>query len=67
MVFFGIGGVNGGGYVVNKYVVIGIYGGILLLYVFINSLSILWLLYFGIIVVVWNIFGMMIVEIVYLV
>lgn len=67
MVLLGTGGANGGGYVANKYVVIGIHGGILLSHALINSLSISWLSYFGTIAAAWNILGTMIVEIAYLV
>ncbi|XP_073388875.1 amino-acid permease BAT1 homolog isoform X2 [Physcomitrium patens] len=52
MVLLGTGGANGGGYVANKYVVIGIHGGILLSHALINSLSISWLSYFGVFVLI---------------
>ncbi|KAG0630375.1 hypothetical protein M758_1G174100 [Ceratodon purpureus] len=57
MVLLATGGANGGGYVANKYVVIGIHGGILISHALVNSFSIRWVSYLGTLAAFWNILG----------
>jgi hypothetical protein len=57
IILLSTGGMNGGGYYASKYVVVGIYGGILILHALINSVSINWLSYLGTLAVFWNLFG----------
>ncbi|KAK3162989.1 hypothetical protein QOZ80_1BG0096240 [Eleusine coracana subsp. coracana] len=47
IVLLGTGGLNGGGYMASKYVVLAIYGAILIIHGIINSLPIQWLALFG--------------------
>ncbi|KAL6613818.1 hypothetical protein ACP70R_036088 [Stipagrostis hirtigluma subsp. patula] len=47
IVLLGTGGLNGGGYMASKYVVLAIYGAILIMHGVINSLPIQWLAWFG--------------------
>jgi hypothetical protein len=63
MILLATGGANGGGYVANKYVVIGIHGGILFSHALINSFSIHWVSYLGTLAAFWNILGTMLFQI----
>ncbi|TVU34715.1 hypothetical protein EJB05_16562 [Eragrostis curvula] len=47
IILLGTGGLNGGGYMASKYVVLAIYGAILIIHGIINSLPIQWLALFG--------------------
>ena len=58
IILLSTGGANGGGYVLNKYQVLAIHGGILFLHATLNSLPINLLAHFGTIAAVWNVFGM---------
>uniref|UniRef100_M8CPF1 Putative amino-acid permease n=1 Tax=Aegilops tauschii TaxID=37682 RepID=M8CPF1_AEGTA len=55
IVLLGTGGANGGGYLASKYVVLAIYGIILVLHGLINSLPIRWLSWFGKLGAFWNV------------
>lgn len=57
IILLSTGGVNGGGYQASKYVVIALHAGILLLHVFLNSLPISWLSFFGQFAAAWNVLG----------
>lgn len=57
MALLSTGGANGGGYVANKYVVIGIHAGLLVAQGIINSFPIRWLSYLGTLAAAWNILG----------
>ncbi|KAF8781226.1 hypothetical protein HU200_000696 [Digitaria exilis] len=54
IVLLGTGGLNGGGYMASKYVVLAIYAGILVIHGLINSLRIQWLAWFGYLGAFWN-------------
>nr|CAB3475408.1 unnamed protein product [Digitaria exilis] len=54
IVLLGTGGLNGGGYMASKYVVLAIYAGILVIHGLINSLPIQWLAWFGYLGAFWN-------------
>ncbi len=62
MALLSTGGASGGGYVANKYVVIGIHGGILVAQAIINSFPIHWISYLGTFAAAWNILGMLFVP-----
>jgi hypothetical protein len=57
IILLATGGANGGGYLASKYVVLAIYGFILLLHGLINSLPIHWLSWFGQLGAFWNVAG----------
>ncbi|KAK4841349.1 hypothetical protein QYF36_003069 [Acer negundo] len=57
IILLSTGGKNGGGYEASKYVVIGLYGGILLLHALMNSLPISVLSFFGQLAAAWNLVG----------
>nr|CAD1838250.1 unnamed protein product [Ananas comosus var. bracteatus] len=57
IILLSTGGVNGGGYLASKYMVLGFHGGILLLHGLINSLPVTWLSIFGQIGALWNMLG----------
>ncbi|KAG0566559.1 hypothetical protein KC19_7G072400 [Ceratodon purpureus] len=57
MVLLGTGGGNGGGYLMNKYVLIGVHGGLILLQGLINCMPIQYVDFFGLLAVVWNVVG----------
>jgi amino acid permease (GABA permease) len=63
IILLATGGANGGGYVASKYVILAIYGVILLLHGLINSLPIHWLSWFGQLGVFWNIAGVFVLVI----
>ncbi|KAJ1255891.1 hypothetical protein BS78_K140800 [Paspalum vaginatum] len=60
IVLLSTGGANGGGYLASKYVVLAIYGAILVLHGLINSLSIRWLSWFGNLGAFWNLAGVIV-------
>ncbi|RCV29012.1 hypothetical protein SETIT_5G449200v2 [Setaria italica] len=57
IILLGTGGANGGGYMASKYVLLGIYGCILVLHGLINCLPIQWLSWFGHLGAFWNTAG----------
>ncbi|XP_039794965.1 amino-acid permease BAT1 homolog [Panicum virgatum] len=57
MVLLGTGGLNGGGYMASKYVVLAIYGAILVIHGLMNSLPIHCLAWFGHLGAFWNTAG----------
>jgi hypothetical protein len=57
IILLGTGGANGGGYMASKYVLLAIYGVILILHGLINCLPIDWLSWFGHLGVFWNTAG----------
>ena len=57
IILLGTGGANGGGYMASKYVLVAIYGVILILHGLINCLPIHWLSWFGHLGVFWNTAG----------
>ncbi|XP_047055351.1 amino-acid permease BAT1 homolog [Lolium rigidum] len=63
IILLATGGANGGGYVASKYVILAIYGLILLLHGLINSLPIHWLSWFGQLGVFWNVAGVFVLVI----
>uniref|UniRef100_A0A8R7PXB7 Amino-acid permease BAT1-like protein n=1 Tax=Triticum urartu TaxID=4572 RepID=A0A8R7PXB7_TRIUA len=63
IVLLGTGGANGGGYLASKYVVLAIYGLILVLHGLINSLPIRWLSWFGKLGAFWNVAGILVLVI----
>ncbi|XP_044973398.1 amino-acid permease BAT1 homolog isoform X1 [Hordeum vulgare subsp. vulgare] len=63
IILLATGGTNGGGYVASKYVVLGIYGFILVLHGLINSLPIHWLSWFGQLGAFWNAAGVFVLVI----
>lgn len=58
IILLGTGGANDGGYMASKYVVLAIYGSILVLHGLINSLPVQWLSWFGQLGAFWNAAGM---------
>jgi hypothetical protein len=60
MVLLGTGGGNGGGYLMNKYVLIGVHGGLIFLQGLLNCMPIRYVDYLGLLAVVWNILGEMV-------
>ncbi|KAF8646980.1 hypothetical protein HU200_065493 [Digitaria exilis] len=63
IVLLGTGGLNGGGYMASKYVVLAIYAGILVIHGLINSLPIQWLAWFGYLGAFWNAAGIVVLVI----
>ncbi|EMS55586.1 Uncharacterized amino-acid permease C15C4.04c [Triticum urartu] len=63
IILLATGGTNGGGYVASKYVVLAIYGFILILHGLINSLPIHWLSWFGQLGAFWNAAGVLVLVI----
>ncbi|KAF7033132.1 hypothetical protein CFC21_044257 [Triticum aestivum] len=63
IILLGTGGANGGGYLASKYVVLAIYGLILVLHGLINSLPIRWLSWFGKLGAFWNVAGILVLVI----
>uniref|UniRef100_A0A453GLP5 Amino acid permease n=1 Tax=Aegilops tauschii subsp. strangulata TaxID=200361 RepID=A0A453GLP5_AEGTS len=63
IILLATGGTNGGGYVASKYVVLAIYGFILILHGLINSLPIHWLSWFGQLGAFWNAAGVFVLVI----
>lgn len=57
MVLLGTGGGNGGGYLLNKYQLIGIHGGLIVSQGLLNCMPIQYLDYFGLLAVAWNVLG----------
>ncbi|CAO1940902.1 unnamed protein product [Urochloa humidicola] len=57
IILLATGGANGGGYMASKYVVLAIYGAILVIHGLINSLPIQWLAWFGQLGAFWNLAG----------
>nr|CAB3475404.1 unnamed protein product [Digitaria exilis] len=57
IILLSTGGANGGGYMASKYVVLAIYGAILVVHGLINSLPIQWLAFFGQLGAFWNVAG----------
>jgi hypothetical protein len=57
IILLGTGGRNGGGYMASKYVVLAIYGAILVTHGLVNSLPIQWLAWFGHLGAFWNAAG----------
>ncbi|CAO2167694.1 unnamed protein product [Urochloa humidicola] len=57
IILLGTGGATGGGYMASKYVVLAIYGAILVIHGLINSLPIQWLAWFGQLGAFWNLAG----------
>ena len=57
IILLATGGTNSGGYLASKYVVLAIYGFILILHGLINSLPIAWLSFFGQFAAAWNMLG----------
>lgn len=57
MVLLSTGGANGGGYVLNKYQLIGIHGGAIVTEGLLNCMSIEYVDYLGLLAVAWNILG----------
>jgi hypothetical protein len=56
MILLSTGGANGG-YLINKYQVLAIHGGLLLLHAALNNLPVHWLAHLGVVAVAWNIIG----------
>ncbi|CAL4972185.1 unnamed protein product [Urochloa decumbens] len=63
MVLLGTGGLNGGGYMASKYVVLAIYGAILVIHGLINSLPIQYMAWFGQLGAFWNAAGIIVLVI----
>ncbi|CAD6228254.1 unnamed protein product [Miscanthus lutarioriparius] len=63
IILLGTGGANGGGYMASKYVLVAIYGVILILHGLINCLPIHWLSWFGHLGVFWNTAGVFVMVI----
>ncbi|KAG0540963.1 hypothetical protein BDA96_03G454800 [Sorghum bicolor] len=63
IILLGTGGANGGGYMASKYVLLAIYGVILILHGLINCLPIHWLSWFGHLGVFWNTAGVFVLVI----
>ena len=59
IVLLGTGGLNGGGYMASKYVVLAIYGAILVIHGLINSLPIQYMAWFGQLGAFWNAAGIL--------
>ena len=59
MILLGTGGANGGGYLVSKYVVVGLHGAILFSHGLINCLPIHLMAYLGTLAAAWNVIGML--------
>ena len=57
IVLLGTGGLNGGGYIASKYVVLAIYGAILVIHGLMNSLPIQCLAWIGHVGAFWNAAG----------
>jgi hypothetical protein len=57
IVLLATGGLNGGGYMASKYVVLAIYGAILVIHGLMNSLPIQYLAWFGHLGAFWNTAG----------
>ena len=57
IVLLATGGLNGGGYMASKYVVLAIYGAILVVHGLMNSLPIRYLAWFGHLGAFWNTAG----------
>ena len=62
IVLLGTGGLNGGGYMASKYVVLAIYGAILVLHGLINSLPIQYMAWFGQLGAFWNAAGILLIT-----
>ncbi|CAO1943001.1 unnamed protein product [Urochloa humidicola] len=63
MVLLGTGGLNGGGYMASKYVVLAIYGAILVIHGLMNSLPIQYMAWFGQLGAFWNAAGIIVLVI----
>jgi len=63
IVLLGTGGLNGGGYMASKYVVLAIYGAILVIHGLINSLPIQYMAWFGQLGAFWNAAGILVLVI----
>lgn len=63
IILLSTGGANGGGYMASKYVVLAIYGFVLILHGLINSLPIQWLSWFGQLGAFWNAVGVFVLVI----
>jgi amino acid transporter len=63
IVLLGTGGQNGGGYMASKYVVLAIYGAILVVHGLINSLPIQYMAWFGQLGAFWNAAGILVLVI----
>jgi amino acid transporter len=63
IILLGTGGRNGGGYMASKYVVLAIYGAILVTHGLVNSLPIQWLAWFGHLGAFWNAAGIFVLVI----
>ncbi|XP_062230863.1 amino-acid permease BAT1 homolog [Phragmites australis] len=59
IILLGTGGLNGGGYMASKYVVLAIYAAILITHGLINCLPIQWLAWFGQFGAFWNVAGVL--------
>ncbi|KAL6854308.1 hypothetical protein ACP4OV_019211 [Aristida adscensionis] len=57
IILLGTGGANGGGYMASKYVLMAIYGAILIVHGLVNCLPVHWLLWFGHLGTFWNTAG----------
>jgi len=62
IVLLGTGGLNGGGYMASKYVVLAIYGAILVIHGLINSLPIQYMAWFGQLGAFWNAAGILLIT-----
>ncbi|CAL4952753.1 unnamed protein product [Urochloa decumbens] len=63
IILLGTGGLNGGGYMASKYVVLAIYGAILVIHGLMNSLPIQYMAWFGHLGTFWNAAGIFVMVI----
>ncbi|CAL4959491.1 unnamed protein product [Urochloa decumbens] len=63
IILLGTGGLNGGGYMASKYVVLAIYGAILVIHGLMNSLPIQYMAWFGHLGTFWNAAGIFVLVI----